>query len=76
VGTGQFEKYLAREKRCLTREREPNSSLGKIRSLQTIRQQKTASSLVLERMIRVEDDRILAGMAPDTPEWLAYLGIK
>jgi hypothetical protein len=31
---------------------------------------------VLERLIRIEDDRILAGMAPNTPEWLAYLGIK
>jgi hypothetical protein len=31
---------------------------------------------VLERLIRIEDDRILAGMVPDTPEWLAYLGIK
>lgn len=31
---------------------------------------------VLERLIRVEDDRILAGMAPETPEWIAYLGIK
>ncbi|WP_426104106.1 hypothetical protein [Massilia sp. TSP1-1-2] len=31
---------------------------------------------VLERLIRVEDDRILAGMAPDTPEWLAYFCIK
>jgi hypothetical protein len=31
---------------------------------------------VLERLIREEDDRILAGMAPNTPEWLAYLGLK
>jgi hypothetical protein len=31
---------------------------------------------VLERLIRIEDDRILAGLAPETPEWLAYLGIK
>lgn len=31
---------------------------------------------VLERLICVEDDRILAGMAPDTPEWLAYFDIK
>ncbi|MEJ7747455.1 MAG: hypothetical protein WKF61_12075 [Luteimonas sp.] len=31
---------------------------------------------VLERLLRAEDDRILAGMAPNSPEWLAYLGRK
>ena len=31
---------------------------------------------VLERLIGVEDDQILADMAPDTPEWLAYFCIK
>ncbi len=31
---------------------------------------------VLERLIRIEDDGILAGLTPDTPEWDTYLGIK
>ena len=31
---------------------------------------------VLERLIGVEDDRILAAMEPDTPQWLAYFCIK
>ena len=31
---------------------------------------------MLERFIKAEDDRILAGLTPDTPEWDAYLDIK
>jgi hypothetical protein len=31
---------------------------------------------VLERLLRAEDDRILAGIEPNTPEWTAYLGFK
>ncbi|WP_426212686.1 hypothetical protein [Massilia sp. TWP1-3-3] len=32
--------------------------------------------VVLERLLRIEDDRILAGLTPHTPEWDAYLGMK
>ncbi len=31
---------------------------------------------ILERLICAEDDRILAGIALDSPEWTAYFGIK
>lgn len=31
---------------------------------------------VLERFIAAEDDRILAGIKTDTPEWDAYFGTK
>jgi hypothetical protein len=31
---------------------------------------------MLERFIKAEDDRILGGIEPNTPEWDAYLGIK
>jgi hypothetical protein len=31
---------------------------------------------MLERFLTAEDDRILAGLMPGTPEWDAYFGIK
>jgi hypothetical protein len=31
---------------------------------------------VLERLIRTEDDGVLAGITTDTPEWDAYFGNK
>lgn len=31
---------------------------------------------VLERLIRAEDDGVLAGIGMDTPEWVAYFGAK
>lgn len=31
---------------------------------------------MLERLIRAEDDGVLAGMRTDTPEWDAYFGGK
>jgi hypothetical protein len=31
---------------------------------------------ILERLIRAEDDRILAGLKTDTPEWAAYFDTK
>jgi hypothetical protein len=31
---------------------------------------------MLERLIRAEDDGVLAGMSADTPEWDAYFGVK
>lgn len=31
---------------------------------------------VLERLIRSEDDGVLAGIGMDTPEWDAYFGAK
>ncbi|MDQ1925048.1 hypothetical protein [Massilia pseudoviolaceinigra] len=31
---------------------------------------------VLERFICAEDDRILSGIKPDSPEWNAYFDIK
>lgn len=31
---------------------------------------------MLERLIRAEDDRLLAGIKLDTPEWDAYFGQK
>lgn len=30
---------------------------------------------VIERLIRAEDDGVLAGLKPDTPEWYAYFGV-
>jgi hypothetical protein len=31
---------------------------------------------MLERFLTAEDDRILAGLMPGTPEWDDYFGIK
>ncbi len=31
---------------------------------------------LLERLIRAEDEGVLAGISMDTPEWDAYFGIK
>ena len=31
---------------------------------------------LLERLIRAEDDGVLAGISTDTPEWDAYFGIR
>jgi hypothetical protein len=31
---------------------------------------------MLERLIRTEDDSVLAGLEPNTPKWDAYFGIR
>jgi hypothetical protein len=31
---------------------------------------------VIERLLKAEDDRVLAGIELDTPEWDAYFGVR